>query len=126
MDNRCGIFGDLLSAGPRAQTLVSSVCGSVVYSDVVRNRSGHGPLTHHRALETDNVCSPRSAMRNCCLCAQRRGCRPLPAMVPGLANQPGDWRCGGKESSAGYGHTSDAQRSYFCCSLRVVWSTCDV
>ena len=120
MDDRCGIFSDLLSAGPRAQTLVSSVCGSVVYPDVVRNRSGHGSLTHHRGLETDNVCNPRSAMRNCSLCAQRRGCRPLPAMVLGLANQPGDSRCGGKESYAGDGHARDAQRSYFCCGLVVV------
>ena len=120
MDDRCGIFGDLLSAGPRAQTLVSPVCGSVVYPDVVLNRSGHGSLTHHRGLETDTVCSPRSGMRSCCLCAQRQGCRPLLAMAPRLANQSGGSRCDGKEPNAGDGHARDAQRSYFRCGLVVV------
>ena len=120
MDDGCGIFGDLLSAGPRAQTLVSPVCGSVVYPDVVLNRSGHGSLTHHHILETDTVCNPRSAIRSCCLFAPRPGCRPLLAMVPSLANQSGNSRCDRKESNAGYRRARDAQRSYYCCGLVVV------
>src|SRR6267143_1811477 len=120
MDDRCGIFGDLLSAGPHSQTLVSSVCGSVVYPDVVLNRPGHCSLTYHRSLETNAVCSPRAAMRSCCLCAQRQGWRPLLATVPGFANQPGDSRCAGKESNAGDGRPRDTQRSNCYCGLVVV------
>ena len=120
MDDRCGIFGDLLSAGPRSQTLVSSGCGSIVYPDVVLNRSSHCSLTYHRELETNAVCSSRAVMRNCRLCAQWQGWRPLLAMVPGLANQPGDSRCSGKESNVGDGRARDAQRSNYYCGLVVV------